>query len=40
MGERTAQFYSNNYSADLESSYDADTGKLLWSEFTFPLIEQ
>lgn len=40
MGERVAQFYSNNYSVDLESSYEVDSGKLLWSEFSFPLIEQ
>lgn len=40
MGERTIQVYSNNYNLDLESSYNADKGEILWSEWSFPLIEQ
>lgn len=40
LGERTAMFYSNNYSADVLASHQLDEGKILWSEFTFPLIEQ
>lgn len=40
-GMRTYQVYSNNHSIDLEASgLDAVSGKLLWQEFTFPLIEK
>lgn len=40
QGERTAMFYSNNYAAEVEASHMLDEGKILWSEFSFPLIEQ
>lgn len=40
-GPRTYRVYSNNHSIELEASgLDAMSGKLLWREFTFPLIEK
>lgn len=41
QGTRTYRAYSNNHAIELEASgLDAVTGKLLWKEFTFPLIEE
>lgn len=41
QGTRTYQVYSNNHSIELEASgLDAVSGKLLWREFSFPLIEK
>lgn len=40
-GYRTYQAYSNNHSIELEASgLDKVSGKLLWKEFPFPLIEK
>lgn len=41
QGMRTYRAYSNNHAIELEASgLDTVTGKLLWKEFTFPLIEE
>lgn len=41
QGMRTYRAYSNNHTIELEASgLDAVTGKLLWKEFTFPLVEE
>lgn len=40
LGDRTYQAYSNNYAVEtVATGVDVD-GEILWSEFTFPLIEQ
>lgn len=40
LGERTYQAYSNNYSVDTVATGLNVDGEILWSEFSFPLIEQ
>lgn len=40
QGIRTYKAYSNNHSIDLAASGLDIEGKLLWKEFTFPIIEQ
>lgn len=40
LGERTYQAYSNNYSVETVATGLNVDGEILWSEFSFPLIEQ
>lgn len=40
LGERTYRAYSNNYAVEtVGTGLDVD-GEILWSEFSFPLIEE
>lgn len=39
-GVKTSTMYSNNHSVDMYASGVNVNGEILWSEFTFPLIEQ
>lgn len=41
LGVRTYRAYSNNYSVEVVASgLDNVTGEILWSEFSFPVIEE
>lgn len=40
LGERTYRAYSNNYSVEVCGTGLGVDGEILWSEFSFPLIEE